>query len=106
MQKRGQIVRVANEEPRATVSSTFSTAEPTLCFQDLTILLQFSRQPACDFTGAILVAVAKLLRPLPPGLRIPVRAEKADEIPEFFGNRLPSLSLGCLSGRTCALAMQ
>ena len=40
------------ETTKPTVSSMFLAAEPPLCFQDLAILLQFSRQSACHFAGS------------------------------------------------------
>jgi hypothetical protein len=85
-----------------TVNSTFPAAELKLRFQNLAVLLQFSRQPVCDFACALLIAVPKLLWQLPPGLRIPIRAENADEIPEFFGSCLPNPWISCLG----SLAMQ
>jgi 5-methylcytosine-specific restriction endonuclease McrA len=47
------------ETTKPTVSSMFLAAEPTLCFQDLAILLQFSRQSACHFAGALMAPVTQ-----------------------------------------------
>src|SRR4030095_2889946 len=47
------------ETNKPTVSSIFLGAEPTLCFQDLAILLQFSRQSACHFAGALMAPVTQ-----------------------------------------------